>query len=242
MGPTCQNGRRLTKRIFYQILALTLPRILSSSASNFNTYPSSSPQNSHRPIYLRSAKGWQEAWWTHLIRYHFSQNPSSLAKSSDRNQVVSSENVNQGLKQRCLKILCRICPSHKVLPTSCIVFDLVSDKKPYATGASTDIRKGEQAGNPVRIKVFRKRTATNMEDIKCVRVLTVSGGANFDTIFNRDSTVRLWGGNTSHTRTYYPFSGFRKRRRHFVLSALGWKMGTFSITRNVTGVSIDCDW
>ena len=230
-------------RVFYlQVLALTLPRISSSSASNFNTYPSSSPQNSHRQIYLRSEKGRQKVWWTHLIRYHFSQNPSSLAKSSDLDQAVSSENVNQGLKQRCLGILCRICPSYKVLPTSCIVFDVVSDKRPYATGASTDIRKGEQAGNPVRIKVFRKRTGTNMEDIKRVRVLTVSGGASFDTIFNRTSTVRLWGGNTFHTRTYYPFSGFRRRRRHFVLSALGWKMGTLSITRNIIGVSIDCGW
>ena len=175
-----------------------------------------------------------------MIRYLFSQNPPSYSEFSG-GQVASSENVKQDLKGRCFGILCKVCRSHNVLPASCIALDVVSVEKHPSSGF-VDIYKGQHAGNPVRIKVFRTRTTRNLEDIKRVCILAVSGEVNFNVILNRGSTVRLWGGNTFHTRTCCPFSGFRRHRAHFVSLALGCQMGTLLSTSNEIRVSIGYCW
>jgi hypothetical protein len=86
---------------------------------------------------------------------------------------VSSGSASQDLKERYFRVLCQVCHSHNVLPTSCVALGVVSVEK-RALGAFADIYKGQHAGTLVCIKAFRRQAARDMEAIKRVCVLTVS--------------------------------------------------------------------
>lgn len=153
-----------------------------------NAYPSFLPQsrelNNRQPVHLPLAQRMQKSWWKYSIRYRISQNCPSCPEPSD-DQAVSSGGFSRDLKDGYLRILRQVCHFHNVLPTSYTALGVISvEERAFALGIFADIYKGQlEAGNPVRIKVFRTQNPSNMENIKCVCALTVSGEINSDNLF-----------------------------------------------------------
>ncbi|KAF9644351.1 kinase-like protein [Thelephora ganbajun] len=80
-------------------------------------------------------------------------------------KAVSSKSFSQDLKERFSKILCQVCRSNNVLPTSYSASGVVPGER-HALGAFADIYKGQYEGKLVCIKAFRTQTTKNMELIK----------------------------------------------------------------------------
>jgi hypothetical protein len=88
------------------------------------------------------------------------------------NQVLSSNVMNAGVKDRCLTILRQISHMHGILPKSYYLPQVIlSDSTPYSSGRFADIWKGQLDGRQVGIKAFRLRTqeAEDLDEIKQVR-------------------------------------------------------------------------
>lgn len=83
---------------------------------------------------------------------------------------MSSKNITQCSKERFSRVLCQTCSSHRILPASYSVPDVMSIEL-HKTGSFADIYKGQHEENPVRLKVLRKQTERNMELIKSVCVI-----------------------------------------------------------------------
>ena len=156
---------------------------------------------------------------------------------------MSSENVGSDSKERFSKILVWFCRFHNTLPPSYYARNFVAvEDGSRALDGFANIYKGQYSGQPVRIKALRTQNALNTGLIKYVRISTISDDPGSDALPYRNSIMKLYGGNTSHTRIYCPSSGSRRRRPRFPSSALGCQTVTSSSILKERGGLIDYSW
>lgn len=84
-------------------------------------------------------------------------------------QVLSSNAVDESVKQRCFRVLRKFSPDHDILPKSFYLDKFISrDTIPSDSGRFADIKKARLDGRLVCIKVFRTQTGAGMGKIKRV--------------------------------------------------------------------------
>jgi hypothetical protein len=84
-------------------------------------------------------------------------------------QVVSSDTVDPGLKNRCFKVLRKVSFAHGILPKSYqLAAVTLTEGQSYTSGRFVDIWKGQLDGRQVCVKAVRTQTAANLGKIKRV--------------------------------------------------------------------------
>lgn len=152
----------------------SLQKTLRGWGSSRGLSPSSFPRycglNNRQTACLRSVQQKRRILWRPLTRYASVRKfLYVLGAKTPRDQVVSSAAVNRSLKNRCFRVLRKVTSSHEILPKSYYPEGVtLNNTIPHATGGFADIWKGRWGGNHVCVKVFRTRTAANLDKIRRV--------------------------------------------------------------------------